>query len=211
MRGRVVLTVSDSVSHLKTSIIGNSITLPIRDGKLVLGTWQGIYLAEVSRKRPEWRDRVVRAAREATEASRAQAMMDTWYRHPLRRPYAQYPIDNVDSSGDERRCCPKTRSLADRVGARIAVQWRGCIPCCRGRCLTAYPLLSQTMDDKAGMPAYGRLPVTETMEVASAVSPSMDAAVHVNSLVHFMAITALPVMTCSARNSTWSVVSAVHR
>lgn len=47
----MVLTDSDSVSHLKTSIIGNSITLPIRDGKLVLGTWQGIYLAEVSSKR----------------------------------------------------------------------------------------------------------------------------------------------------------------
>ena len=37
---------SDSVSHLKTSLVGNSITLPISNGKLVLGTWQGIYLAE---------------------------------------------------------------------------------------------------------------------------------------------------------------------
>ncbi|KLT41654.1 hypothetical protein CC85DRAFT_328912 [Cutaneotrichosporon oleaginosum] len=36
----------DSVSHLKTSLVGNSITLPISKGKLVLGTWQGIYLAE---------------------------------------------------------------------------------------------------------------------------------------------------------------------
>lgn len=32
---------SDSVSHLKTSLVGNSITLPISKGKLVLGTWQG--------------------------------------------------------------------------------------------------------------------------------------------------------------------------
>jgi hypothetical protein len=40
------LTSSDSVSHLKTSLVGNSITLPISKGKLVLGTWQGIYLAE---------------------------------------------------------------------------------------------------------------------------------------------------------------------
>jgi hypothetical protein len=40
------LTPSDSVSHLKTSLVGNSITLPIAKGRLVLGTWQGIYLAE---------------------------------------------------------------------------------------------------------------------------------------------------------------------
>ncbi|BEI90400.1 uncharacterized protein CcaverHIS019_0304700 [Cutaneotrichosporon cavernicola] len=32
----------DSVSHLKTSLVGNSITLPISRGKLVLGTWQGL-------------------------------------------------------------------------------------------------------------------------------------------------------------------------
>jgi len=36
----------DSVSHTKTSIIGPSIQIPITDGKLNLGTWQGIYLAE---------------------------------------------------------------------------------------------------------------------------------------------------------------------
>jgi len=36
----------DSVSHTKTSLIGPSIQIPITDGKLNLGTWQGIYLAE---------------------------------------------------------------------------------------------------------------------------------------------------------------------
>jgi len=36
----------DSVSHTKTSIIGPSIQIPITNGKLNLGTWQGIYLAE---------------------------------------------------------------------------------------------------------------------------------------------------------------------
>lgn len=33
-------------AHIKAVLTGNGITLPIRDGELVLGTWQGIYLAE---------------------------------------------------------------------------------------------------------------------------------------------------------------------
>ncbi|EIM92201.1 uncharacterized protein STEHIDRAFT_70790 [Stereum hirsutum FP-91666 SS1] len=36
----------DSVSHTKTSLIGTSISVPITDGRLNLGTWQGIYLTE---------------------------------------------------------------------------------------------------------------------------------------------------------------------
>lgn len=36
----------DSVSHTKTSIIGPSVQIPITNGRLNLGTWQGIYLAE---------------------------------------------------------------------------------------------------------------------------------------------------------------------
>ncbi|WVF71300.1 secondary thiamine-phosphate synthase enzyme [Kwoniella sp. CBS 6097] len=44
----------DSVSHLKTSLVGNSITLPIAKGKLVLGTWQGIYLAEFRHSGAGW-------------------------------------------------------------------------------------------------------------------------------------------------------------
>ncbi len=36
----------DMPAHAKTSIIGNSITIPIRNKKLELGTWQGIYLCE---------------------------------------------------------------------------------------------------------------------------------------------------------------------
>ncbi|ORX39899.1 hypothetical protein BD324DRAFT_615431 [Kockovaella imperatae] len=36
----------DSVSHLKTSIVGNSVTIPISNGRLVLGQWQSIYLCE---------------------------------------------------------------------------------------------------------------------------------------------------------------------
>ena len=36
----------DMPAHIKSSIIGNSVSVPIRSGKLVLGTWQGIYLCE---------------------------------------------------------------------------------------------------------------------------------------------------------------------
>ena len=36
----------DMPAHLKASILGNSITIPITDGRLNLGTWQGIYLCE---------------------------------------------------------------------------------------------------------------------------------------------------------------------
>jgi len=36
----------DSVSHTKTSLIGCTLTIPITDGRLNLGTWQGIYLTE---------------------------------------------------------------------------------------------------------------------------------------------------------------------
>jgi secondary thiamine-phosphate synthase enzyme len=36
----------DMPAHLKTSLTGNSLTIPIRDGRLALGTWQGIYLCE---------------------------------------------------------------------------------------------------------------------------------------------------------------------
>ncbi|CED82469.1 -binding protein 1 [Phaffia rhodozyma] len=36
----------DSVSHTKTTLVGNTISIPISNGKLQLGTWQGIYLME---------------------------------------------------------------------------------------------------------------------------------------------------------------------
>jgi len=41
----------DMPAHLKSSILGSSITVPISDGKLNLGTWQGIYLCEHRNKK----------------------------------------------------------------------------------------------------------------------------------------------------------------
>lgn len=36
----------NSHAHLKSSLVGASETIPISNGKLVLGTWQGIYFCE---------------------------------------------------------------------------------------------------------------------------------------------------------------------
>ena len=36
----------DMPAHLKSSILGSSVTIPITNGTLNLGTWQGIYLCE---------------------------------------------------------------------------------------------------------------------------------------------------------------------
>ena len=33
-------------SHALAVICGSELTIPIRDGKLLLGTWQGVYLNE---------------------------------------------------------------------------------------------------------------------------------------------------------------------
>lgn len=36
----------DMPAHIKSSLLGPSLTIPIKDGQLNLGTWQGIYLCE---------------------------------------------------------------------------------------------------------------------------------------------------------------------
>ena len=37
----------DMPAHVKASMLGFSLLLPVRDGRLALGTWQGIYLCEL--------------------------------------------------------------------------------------------------------------------------------------------------------------------
>ena len=44
----------DMPAHIKASVLGPSLSLPIADGRLALGTWQGIYLCE-HRDRPSGR------------------------------------------------------------------------------------------------------------------------------------------------------------
>ena len=36
----------NSPAHIKASLMGNSLTLIVSDGRVQLGTWQGVYLAE---------------------------------------------------------------------------------------------------------------------------------------------------------------------
>lgn len=36
----------DMPAHIKSTLTGHSLTIPIRNGNLELGTWQGIYLCE---------------------------------------------------------------------------------------------------------------------------------------------------------------------
>jgi len=45
-RGEYAHREGNSDSHVKTSVVGISVTVPVEDGKLVLGTWQGIYFCE---------------------------------------------------------------------------------------------------------------------------------------------------------------------
>ena len=37
----------DMPAHVKAALLGASLSLPVRDGRLALGTWQGIYLCEL--------------------------------------------------------------------------------------------------------------------------------------------------------------------
>jgi secondary thiamine-phosphate synthase enzyme len=36
----------NSDAHVKALLVGSSVTVPVEDGRLALGTWQGIYFAE---------------------------------------------------------------------------------------------------------------------------------------------------------------------
>jgi len=36
----------DMPAHIKASVLGPALSLPVHDGRLALGTWQGVYLCE---------------------------------------------------------------------------------------------------------------------------------------------------------------------
>jgi secondary thiamine-phosphate synthase enzyme len=54
----------DMPAHIKASLTGSSLVIPVSDGRLALGTWQGIYLCE-HRDRGGSRSVVVTAVGEA--------------------------------------------------------------------------------------------------------------------------------------------------
>ena len=41
-------------AHIKSMVTGNSLTIPVADGRMMLGTWQGLFLVE-HRARPHKR------------------------------------------------------------------------------------------------------------------------------------------------------------
>lgn len=49
----------DSPSHMRSILTGVDLTIPMGGGKMLLGTWQGIYLCE-HRKHPEMRTLLIR-------------------------------------------------------------------------------------------------------------------------------------------------------
>ena len=42
----------DMPAHIKASLMGTSVSLPVHSGRLNLGTWQGIYLCEHRNEAP---------------------------------------------------------------------------------------------------------------------------------------------------------------
>jgi len=36
----------NSAAHMKSSLLGSSVTVPVKNGQLILGTWQGIFFGE---------------------------------------------------------------------------------------------------------------------------------------------------------------------
>lgn len=44
----------DMPAHIKTVLSGNSLSIPVADGRMMLGTWQGVFIAEY-REEPQTR------------------------------------------------------------------------------------------------------------------------------------------------------------
>lgn len=46
MRGENIADLDISQAHIKSALIGASVTIPIKDGQLATGTWQGVWYLE---------------------------------------------------------------------------------------------------------------------------------------------------------------------
>ncbi|MEI6971457.1 MAG: secondary thiamine-phosphate synthase enzyme YjbQ [bacterium] len=46
----------NSAAHVRASLLGSSVRVPVKSGKLALGTWQGVYFCEFDgpRRREAW-------------------------------------------------------------------------------------------------------------------------------------------------------------
>ena len=45
-RGDYLHAEGNSDAHIKAALVGNQLLLPVSEGRLVLGTWQALFLAE---------------------------------------------------------------------------------------------------------------------------------------------------------------------
>ena len=74
--------VDDMPAHIKASMLGNSLTIPITNGKMNLGTWQGIYLYE-HRSHPHHRQ-VLRRYAGTNEAELFAVAVEVFFERPKR-------------------------------------------------------------------------------------------------------------------------------
>jgi secondary thiamine-phosphate synthase enzyme len=60
----------NSTAHVKSALTGTAVSVPVQDGRLVLGTWQGIYFCEFDgpRSRHVWLSCVASVSAEQTGA-----------------------------------------------------------------------------------------------------------------------------------------------
>ena len=58
----------DMPAHLKAAMLGSSVLIPVHNGRLAVGTWQGIYLCE-HRNKSGWRSLVATLQGSASDES----------------------------------------------------------------------------------------------------------------------------------------------
>ena len=93
----------DMPAHIKASLFGPTLTLPIRDGQFALGTWQGIYLCE---HRDHGGPRSWSSPPSAKSADRGLCLADRVCEHMFVR------WDNLRMDGEEERNLPGYRDPA---------------------------------------------------------------------------------------------------
>ncbi|MEH6718544.1 MAG: secondary thiamine-phosphate synthase enzyme YjbQ [Aurantimonas endophytica] len=62
----------DMPAHIKAALTATSLAIPVMDGRMMLGTWQGVYLVE-HRARPHSREIVLHFAGSLLASTEAQA------------------------------------------------------------------------------------------------------------------------------------------
>ena len=85
-------------AHIKALLVGPAVTVPIRGGRLALGTWQGIYLGE-HRDQGGARTVVVTLLGEAEPSSSQQRRQSTRFRRWPARNARRFSVASAASRG----------------------------------------------------------------------------------------------------------------